>query len=95
MDFETLTYDAADGIAWITLNRPQQLNTIVPPMPQELEAAVHRASLAAEVSVAGRRAGVPQLSLTIGTPGLPLRASGIRARTSSARLRPSARFPGS
>jgi enoyl-CoA hydratase/carnithine racemase len=42
-DFETLLYGDADGVATITLNRPDSLNTIVPPMPEEVEAAVERA----------------------------------------------------
>jgi enoyl-CoA hydratase len=42
-DFETLLYGAAEGVATITLNRPDSLNTIVPPMPEEVEAAVERA----------------------------------------------------
>lgn len=45
--FETLLYGEADGVATITLNRPDSLNTIVPPMPDEVEAAVGRA-IAAE-----------------------------------------------
>ena len=51
MTFETLTYEASDGSATITLNRPDRLNTIVPPMPDELEAAVHQATLDSEVKV--------------------------------------------
>jgi enoyl-CoA hydratase/carnithine racemase len=43
MSFETLIYDVDGAIARITLNRPERLNTIVPPMPQEIEAAVARA----------------------------------------------------
>ena len=43
MPYETLLYAAADGIATITLNRPDRLNTIVPPMPDEIEAAVTEA----------------------------------------------------
>src|SRR5436305_1802229 len=43
MSYETLLFDTADGIATITLNRPERLNTIVPPMPGELEAAVDQA----------------------------------------------------
>ncbi len=39
-DFETLLYSTAGPVATITLNRPDQLNTIVPPMPDEIEAAV-------------------------------------------------------
>jgi enoyl-CoA hydratase len=35
--FETLLYDVAGPIATITLNRPDRLNTIVPPMPDEFE----------------------------------------------------------
>jgi hypothetical protein len=31
MKFETLIYDVGDRIATITLNRPERLNTIVPP----------------------------------------------------------------
>jgi enoyl-CoA hydratase len=42
-DFETLLYGEAGGVATITLNRPDSLNTIVPPMPEEVEAAVERA----------------------------------------------------
>jgi len=51
MAFQTLLYDRADALATITLNRPERLNTIVPPMPDELEAAVHRASADPEVKV--------------------------------------------
>jgi enoyl-CoA hydratase len=43
MSFETLLFAVDEGIATITLNRPDSLNTIVPPMPDELEAAVHEA----------------------------------------------------
>ena len=43
MDYETLLYDADGAIATITFNRPDRLNTIVPPMPDELEHAVHAA----------------------------------------------------
>ena len=40
MSYETLLYDTDGAIATITLNRPDRLNTIVPPMPDELEAAI-------------------------------------------------------
>src|SRR5438477_10589434 len=43
VSYQTLLYDSADAVATITLNRPDRLNTIVPPMPDELEAAVRRA----------------------------------------------------
>src|ERR1700751_764576 len=48
MSFETLLYESAEQIATITLNRPERLNTIVPPMPDELAEAVERATRAAE-----------------------------------------------
>jgi len=40
MSYETLLYDADGAIATITFNRPERLNTIVPPMLEELEAAI-------------------------------------------------------
>ena len=43
MSYETLVYDVEGPIASITLNRPDQLNTIVPPMPDEIERAVAEA----------------------------------------------------
>ena len=51
MSYQTLLYDSADAVATITLNRPTRLNTIVPPMPDELEAAVRRALAEEEVKV--------------------------------------------
>ena len=39
-EFETLLYKTETPVATITLNRPDELNTIVPPMPDEVEAAV-------------------------------------------------------
>lgn len=44
-------YEMADQVATITLNRPERLNAIVPPMPDELEAAVHTATLDCDVKV--------------------------------------------
>ena len=49
--FETLLYDTDGPVATITLNRPERLNTIVPPMPDEFEAAVRDATLDPEVKV--------------------------------------------
>jgi enoyl-CoA hydratase len=43
MDFETLLYATDGPVATISLNRPEHLNTIVPPMPDEVERAVHAA----------------------------------------------------
>lgn len=51
MDFETLLYETDGRIATITLNRPERLNSIVPPMPEEIELAVGRANRDAEVRV--------------------------------------------
>jgi len=43
MPFTTLVYAVDGAIATITLNRPEELNTIVPLMPEEFEAAIGRA----------------------------------------------------
>lgn len=50
-DFETILYATERPVATITLNRPGALNTIVPPMPDEVQAAVERASADAGVKV--------------------------------------------
>src|SRR3954453_4998778 len=50
-DFETILYSTAGPVATITLNRPERLNTIVPPMPDEVEAAVGRAIRDQDVKV--------------------------------------------
>jgi len=42
--FETILYSTDGPIATITFNRPEELNTIVPPMPDEVEAAVNTAA---------------------------------------------------
>ena len=51
MNYETILYDTAEAVATITLNRPERLNTIVPPMPEELQSAVQRASEDPDVKV--------------------------------------------
>jgi enoyl-CoA hydratase len=51
MPYETLRYESADQIATITFDRPQALNTIVPPMPDELEHAIDVAVADAAVKV--------------------------------------------
>ena len=51
MTFETLLYATEGPVATITLNRPERLNTIVPPMPDEFEAAVRRATADPAVKV--------------------------------------------
>jgi enoyl-CoA hydratase len=51
MSYETLVYATDGAIATITLNRPERLNTIVPPMPDEFEAAVREATGDARVKV--------------------------------------------
>ena len=42
MSYETLLYETDGAIATITLNRPERLNTIVPPMPDELRGGRRR-----------------------------------------------------
>lgn len=44
MTFETMTYDSAEGIARITLNRPERLNAISAVMTAELRQAVQQAT---------------------------------------------------
>jgi enoyl-CoA hydratase len=50
-EFETILYAVAGPVATVTLNRPERLNTIVPPLPDEVEAAVGRAVADPEVKV--------------------------------------------
>src|SRR5919201_1108835 len=40
---ETVVYEPTDGVATLTLNRPQRLNTIVPELVEDLRAALRRA----------------------------------------------------
>jgi enoyl-CoA hydratase len=49
--YETILYATEGPVATITINRPQQLNTIVPPMPDEIAAAVGGAVRDAAVKV--------------------------------------------
>jgi enoyl-CoA hydratase len=51
MPYETIEYTVDGAIATITLNRPDRLNTIVPPLPDEVDAAVAEASRDGEVKV--------------------------------------------
>ena len=51
MAYETIRYAVDGPVARITLDRPDRLNTIVPPMPDELEAAVDAAVADDEVKV--------------------------------------------
>ena len=48
---ETVLYEVAGPVATITLNRPEALNTIVPPMPDEVQACVGEAVRDASVRV--------------------------------------------
>ena len=56
MPYQTLLYDTRGPLATITLNRAERLNTIVPPMPDELESAVREATADAAVKVIVLRA---------------------------------------
>jgi enoyl-CoA hydratase len=51
MSYETLLYHTDGPIATVTLNRPERLNTIVPPMPDEFEDAIAQATRDPEVKV--------------------------------------------
>jgi enoyl-CoA hydratase len=51
VNFDTILYSVDGPIATITLNRPDELNTIVPPMPDEFEAAMNLATRNAAVKV--------------------------------------------
>lgn len=49
--YETILADHEGAVATITLNRPEELNTFVPPLPDEVEAAVTAATRDPEVKV--------------------------------------------
>src|SRR4051794_26511787 len=51
MSYETILYSVDGAVATITLNRAERLNTIVPPMPDEVEAAVGAATRDRDVKV--------------------------------------------
>jgi enoyl-CoA hydratase len=51
VNYETLLYDTNASIATITLNRPDRLNTIVPPMPDEFAEAIRTATADSAVKV--------------------------------------------
>lgn len=51
MELRTLLYDVDDRVATISLNRPERLNTIVPPMPREFEHAIDTATRDEDVKV--------------------------------------------
>jgi enoyl-CoA hydratase len=51
VEFETLLYEVEAPVATVTLNRPERLNTIVPPMPDEFEKAIAAATRDESVKV--------------------------------------------
>lgn len=51
MQLEHITFDAADGVATVTLNRPDALNAITPTMLKELNAAMEAATADASIGV--------------------------------------------
>lgn len=51
MSYQTIDYHVEDATAILTLNRPDDLNTIVPPMTDELDDAVGRAIRDPQVKV--------------------------------------------
>ncbi len=51
MDFNHILYEVRDGVAWITLNRPERLNAFKDLMPLEIAAAVEQAGTDATARV--------------------------------------------
>ena len=51
MEHQTIWYLTDGTIATISLNRPERLNTIVPPMPEEIAATVDTAYLYSDIKV--------------------------------------------
>ena len=51
MDHQTIWYSTDGAIATFSLNRPERLNTTVPPMSEEIAAAVDTASLYSDIKV--------------------------------------------
>lgn len=49
--YQTLLYSVTGAVATITLNRPERLNTIVPPMPDEFQDAMTKATRDPQVKV--------------------------------------------
>ncbi len=49
--YETILYETSRRVATVTLNRPEKLNSIRPPMPEEVENALARANADKEVRV--------------------------------------------
>lgn len=49
--YQHLLYTVTDAVATITLNRPERLNTIVPPMPDEFQDAMTKATRDPQVKV--------------------------------------------
>ena len=61
MSYSTILYAVDGPIATITLNRPDALNTIVPPMPDEVQDAVTAATLDSAVKVIVVRGAGPRV----------------------------------
>ena len=51
MSYETILYEKQERLTTITLNRPDKLNNIRPPMPEELEKAIAEANADPDVRV--------------------------------------------
>lgn len=51
MQYETLTYEINDGVAVVTLNRPDRMNALTTRMRAELSYAIHEAGKSARVVV--------------------------------------------
>jgi len=49
MDFETIRFEIVQGVAWLTLNRPERLNAITDVMLSELNAALDETEQSEEI----------------------------------------------
>lgn len=97
MTYSTILYAVDGPVARITLNRPEALNTIVPPMPDEIEDAVAAATREQDIKVivvrgagrafsAGRSAVVTSLRVAIARVARPPRQHRGRKPGQSRRL---------
>lgn len=75
MDYQHIRYDVTEGVARITLNRPDRLNAFVPGMPLEIKAAVDQAGMdiaARAIAITGEGRGFcAGADLTAGTAATP------------------------
>jgi 2-(1,2-epoxy-1,2-dihydrophenyl)acetyl-CoA isomerase len=75
MEYQHIRLDIADGVARITLNRPERLNAFVPGMPLEIKTAIEQAGAdgsARAIAITGEGRGFcAGADLTAGTAATP------------------------